>query len=76
MQSVLDELITNAIDKMKTQSLLFSTSADHNRNGFLWSVAMRARRSEMRRPTAVCVGPVPENVIEWTPRHTAPVSED
>lgn len=75
MKSVLDELITNTIEKMKSQSLLFSTSADHNRNGFLWAVAMRARRSEMRRPTAVCVGPVPENVIEWTPRRVAPVIE-
>jgi hypothetical protein len=75
MHSVLDELTITTASEMKTQSLLYSASNDQNRNGFLWSVAMRARRSELRRPTAVCVGPVPENVIEWTPRRLVPSPE-
>lgn len=75
MDSVLDEPTITDTEEMKTQSFLYSASTEQNRNGFLWSVALRARRSELRRPTAVCVGPVPENVMEWTPRRVAPVLE-
>lgn len=75
MKPVLDELTKTYADEMKSQSFLYSASTEQSRNGFLWSVALRARRSELRRPTAVCVGPVPENVMEWTPRRSAPVME-
>jgi len=52
---------------MKNQSLLFMASQEQARSPFLWAMALRIRQQNTRRPTAG-IGPVPDSVVEWTPR--------
>jgi hypothetical protein len=52
---------------MKNQSLLFMASQEQARSPFLWAMALRIRQQNTRRSNAG-VGPVPDSVVEWTPR--------
>jgi hypothetical protein len=58
---------------MKNQSLLFMASQEQARSPFLWAVALRIRQQNSRRPNVV--GPVPDSVVEWTPRRIAPLTQ-
>jgi hypothetical protein len=52
---------------MKNQSLLFMAAQERARSPFLWAVALRIRQQNSRRPTGG-IGPIPDSVVEWTPR--------
>jgi len=52
---------------MKNQSLLFMASQEQARSPFLWAVALRIRQQSARRVNAG-IGPIPDSVVEWTPR--------
>jgi hypothetical protein len=52
---------------MKNQSLLFMASQEQARSPFLWAVALRIRQQSARRINAG-IGPIPDSVVEWTPR--------
>jgi hypothetical protein len=53
---------------MKSQSLLFMAAQDRARSPFLWAVALRIRQQSIRRQGVGHVGPVPETVMELSPR--------
>jgi hypothetical protein len=59
---------------MKNQSLLFMASQEQARSPFLWAVALRIRQQSSRR-IAVGIGPVPDSVVEWTPRRMNTVGQ-
>jgi hypothetical protein len=52
---------------MKNQSLLFMAAQEQARSPFLWAMALRIRQQNARRPSA-SIGPIPDSVVEWTPR--------
>jgi hypothetical protein len=52
---------------MKNQSLLFMAGQEQARSPFLWAMALRIRQQNARRPSAG-IGPIPDSVVEWTPR--------
>jgi hypothetical protein len=52
---------------MKNQSLLFMASQEQARSPFLWAVALRISQQNSRRVNAG-IGPIPDSVVEWTPR--------
>ena len=57
----------NRTTVMKNQSLLFMASQEQARSPFLWAVALRIRQQSARRVNAG-IGPIPDSVVEWTPR--------
>jgi hypothetical protein len=59
---------------MKNQPLLFIASQEQARSPFLWAVALRIRQQNSRRMT-VGIGPVPDSVVEWTPRRMNTVGQ-
>ena len=59
---------------MKKQSLLFMAAQEKAASPFLWAVALRIRQQNARRPNSG-VGPVPETVMEWTPRRNVPIPQ-
>jgi hypothetical protein len=59
---------------MKNQSLLFMASQEQARSPFLWAVALRIRQQSARRINAG-IGPIPDSVVEWTPRKANSVDQ-
>jgi hypothetical protein len=59
---------------MKNQSLLFMASQEQARSPFLWAMALRIRQQNTRRATAG-IGPIPDSVVEWTPRRLNAASQ-
>jgi hypothetical protein len=59
---------------MKNQSLLFMASQEQARSPFLWAVALRIRQQSARRVNAG-IGPIPDSVVEWTPRRSNSVGQ-
>jgi len=61
---------------MKQQSLLFLAAQDRTRSPFLWAMALRIRQQSLRRSGSGGVGPVPDSVLEWTPRRSLEVGQN
>jgi len=59
---------------MKNQSLLFLASQEQARSPFLWAVALRIRQQNSRRASGG-IGPIPDSVVEWTPRRNITVGQ-
>jgi len=59
---------------MKNQSLLFMAAQEQARSPFLWAMALRIRQQSARRTNAG-IGPIPDSVVEWTPRKNNSVGQ-